>query len=53
MYILRKLLDNDIRIVDGNATVKNLVARAKPNASPILVGLTDTDDVASILVDCS
>ena len=44
---LRKLLDNDVRIVDGNATVKNLVARAKPNASPILVGLTDTDDVAS------
>jgi iron(III) transport system substrate-binding protein len=27
--------------------VKNVVARAKANASPILVGLTDTDDVLS------
>jgi iron(III) transport system substrate-binding protein len=42
---LQSLLDNEIRIVDGNAMVKNLVARATPGASPILVGLTDTDDV--------
>ncbi len=44
---LRRLLENDVRIVDGNAMVKNLVARASPDASPILVGLTDTDDVLS------
>jgi len=44
---LRRLVDNRIRIVDGNAMVKNLVARADPAASPILVGLTDTDDVRS------
>lgn len=42
---LRRLLENDVRIVDGNAMVKNLVARASPDASPVLVGLTDTDDV--------
>lgn len=41
------LLANDVRIVDGNAMVKNLVARAKPGASPVFVGLTDTDDVLS------
>ncbi len=45
--LLRGLLANEVRIVDGNATVKNLVARAAPNASPIYVGLTDTDDVLS------
>jgi iron(III) transport system substrate-binding protein len=39
------LRKNDVRIVDGNAAVKNLVARAVPNASPVYVGLTDTDDV--------
>lgn len=44
---MQALLDNDVRIVDGNAMVKNLVARANPNASPILFGLTDTDDVRS------
>jgi len=44
---LRQLLDNDVRITDGNAMVKNLVARAHPDASPVLVGLTDTDDVFS------
>lgn len=44
---LRRLLENEVRIVDGNAMVKNLVARADPDASPILVGLTDTDDVRS------
>jgi iron(III) transport system substrate-binding protein len=44
---LQSLLDNDVRIVDGNAMVKNLVARAKPDAWPTLVGLTDTDDVLS------
>ncbi|MCA9162383.1 MAG: extracellular solute-binding protein [Planctomycetales bacterium] len=42
---LRDLLENEVRIVDGNAMVKNLVARADPDASPIYVGLTDTDDV--------
>jgi iron(III) transport system substrate-binding protein len=42
---LKDLLANDVRIVDGNAMVKNLVARATPDASPIYVGLTDTDDV--------
>jgi len=44
---LKDLLANEVRIVDGNAMVKNLVARADPSASPILVGLTDTDDVLS------
>jgi iron(III) transport system substrate-binding protein len=42
---LQSLLDNEIRVVDGNAMVKNLVARAQPGASPVFVGLTDTDDV--------
>ncbi|MBI3463172.1 MAG: ABC transporter substrate-binding protein, partial [Planctomycetes bacterium] len=41
------LNSNEIRIVDGNAMVKNLVARAHPDASPVLVGFTDTDDVLS------
>lgn len=45
--LLQSWLDNEIRIVDGNAMVKNLVARADPDASPIFVGLTDTDDVLS------
>jgi len=44
---LRRLLENEVRIVDGNAMVKNLVARAHPDASPIYLGLTDTDDVLS------
>jgi iron(III) transport system substrate-binding protein len=44
---LADLLANEVRIVDGNAMVKNLVARAHPDASPIYVGLTDTDDVLS------
>lgn len=44
---LAGLLANEVRIVDGNALVKNLVARADLNASPVLVGLTDTDDVLS------
>lgn len=44
---LQRLLDNQVRIVDGNAMVKNLVAAAQPDASPIFVGLTDTDDVLS------
>ncbi len=43
----QELLANEVRIVDGNAMVKNLVARAKPGASPAYVGLTDTDDVLS------
>jgi iron(III) transport system substrate-binding protein len=41
------LLANQVRIVDGNARVENLVARADPQASPIYLGLTDTDDVLS------
>jgi iron(III) transport system substrate-binding protein len=44
---LSDLVANEVRIVDGNAMVKNLVARADPAASPVLVGLTDTDDVVS------
>ena len=44
---LSDLLANEARIVDGNAMVKNLVARAHPDASPVYVGLTDTDDVLS------
>ncbi len=44
---LRQLLANQVRIVDGNAMVKNLVAQARPGASPVYVGLTDTDDVLS------
>lgn len=44
---LRDLVANDVRIVDGNAMVKNLVARAHPDASPVYLGLTDTDDVLS------
>jgi len=47
----KALLANEVRIVDGNAMVKNLVARAKPGASPVYVGLTDTDDVLSGLAD--
>lgn len=43
--LLQALLDNQARVVAGNAIVKDLVARADPAASPILVGLTDTDDV--------
>jgi iron(III) transport system substrate-binding protein len=42
---LQSLLANEVRIVDGNAMVKNLVVRAHPDASPVYVGLTDTDDV--------
>ena len=45
--LLLELKANDVRIVDGNAMVMNLVARAHPDASPVLVGLTDTDDVLS------
>ena len=42
---LQDLLTNEVRIVDGNAMVKNLVACARPDSSPIYLGLTDTDDV--------
>ncbi|HUY92711.1 MAG TPA: extracellular solute-binding protein [Pirellulales bacterium] len=48
---LSDLRANDIRIVDGNAMVKNLVGKATPGASPIYVGLTDTDDVESGLAE--
>lgn len=44
---LNDLLSNQVRIVDGNAMVKNLVGNARRGASPVLVGLTDTDDVMS------
>jgi len=44
---LESLRQNEVRIVDGNAMVKNQVARAHPDASPVYVGLTDTDDVLS------
>jgi len=44
---LKELLANEVRIVEDNAMVKNLVARAHPDASPIYLGLTDTDDVLS------
>jgi iron(III) transport system substrate-binding protein len=36
----RKLKSNDVKIVDGNSVVRDLVARGD-----VLVGLTDTDDV--------
>ena len=48
---LTDLRANDVRIVDGNAMVKNQVGGAQPGASPIYVGLTDTDDVQSGLAD--
>jgi iron(III) transport system substrate-binding protein len=45
--LLSGLLANEVRMVDGNAMVKNLVANASPGASPVYVGITDTDDVCS------
>jgi iron(III) transport system substrate-binding protein len=36
----RRLKMNDVRIVDGNSVVRDMVARGE-----VLVGLTDTDDV--------
>jgi iron(III) transport system substrate-binding protein len=36
----RKLRANDVKVVDGNSIVRDMVARGE-----ILVGLTDTDDV--------
>ena len=42
---LEELLANDVRIVDGNAMVKNLVARHSEAAGGVVIGLTDTDDV--------
>jgi iron(III) transport system substrate-binding protein len=44
---LTSLMDNDLRIVDGNAMVMNRVALAEPGASAVYIGLTDTDDVLS------
>lgn len=38
-------IDNRVRVVDGNAMVKNLVARADGSPGSVLIGLTDTDDV--------
>jgi iron(III) transport system substrate-binding protein len=43
--LLTNWLRNKVRVVDGNARVKNLVARANGRPGSILVGLTDTDDV--------
>ena len=40
--MLASLMDNGARVVDGNAMVKNLVARGV-----VKLGLTDTDDVHS------
>lgn len=48
---LSDLHENDIRIVDGNSRVKKLVGEATPGASPVYVGLTDTDDVQSGLAE--
>jgi iron(III) transport system substrate-binding protein len=42
---LGELLANDVQIVDGNAMVKNLVARHDESSGGVLIGLTDTDDV--------
>jgi iron(III) transport system substrate-binding protein len=36
----RKLKANDVKVVDGNSVVRDMVARGD-----VLVGLTDTDDV--------
>lgn len=43
--LLTSWIDNRVRVVDGNAMVKNLVARADGSTASMLVGLTDTDDV--------
>lgn len=42
----RRLKANDVRIVDGNSVVRDLVARGE-----VKVGLTDTDDVNVALED--
>jgi iron(III) transport system substrate-binding protein len=44
---LGALLANEVRIVDGNAMVKNLVARGAPDSPGVWLGLTDTDDVVA------
>ncbi len=43
--LLTSWIDNQVRVVDGNAMVKNLVARADGGAGSVVAGLTDTDDV--------
>jgi iron(III) transport system substrate-binding protein len=43
--LLTSWIDNRVQVVDGNAMVKNLVARADGTAASVLLGLTDTDDV--------
>jgi iron(III) transport system substrate-binding protein len=45
--LLNDLLANEVQIVDGNAMVRDLVARARPGTDDVCVGLTDTDDVKS------
>jgi iron(III) transport system substrate-binding protein len=42
----RRLKANDVRIVDGNSVVRDMVARGE-----VKVGLTDTDDVNVVLPD--
>lgn len=46
----RNLVANDVRMVDGNAMVKTLVAQAR-SASDVVAGLTDSDDVAAGIRD--
>lgn len=43
--LLTSWIENRVRVVDGNAMVKNLVARADGGTGSVLAGLTDTDDV--------
>jgi len=45
--LLTELVKNEPHILAGNALVVNVVARANPGPSSVLVGLTDTDDVRS------
>ena len=40
----RRLKANDVKVVDGNSVVRDLVARGE-----LMVGLTDTDDVSVAL----
>jgi len=46
LELLRSFTANDVKWVDGNATVKNMVA-----AGELMVGLTDTDDANGAIED--
>jgi len=46
LTLIRDLIENDVHWVDGNATVKSMVASGE-----LLVGLTDTDDANGALED--